>query len=584
MNRIIYWIKHFISPFKWKFSSQLFITIFLLFASFIGVQVIINNYLFSDYYTTQQLNRFYSKLEIYISDLDTITDEDYYEAMYEFSNENNAFSLILNDNFDLLRSTKTSYSIDVVDTSTYKNYTILLPDTSYNFEVGENIVGEIKIHDIDQGYYLPMYLESSTNIIYDSECSSCTSITGIITNIYLPTNINHVYSNNQIVLNEIFTIKSISDDLEDYSYKTGYYYESKTIYSRNIIFINSLDNGYYAVNILPLQGTEEILQILTSYNIYMYLAVLLVVIITSTLISRLIAKPITDIDDVAKNISNLNFNTNISKPFNKETESLSSSIKQMAHNLEKNIQDLNLKNQEIMALYDEQVTQLELRKRLVSSISHELKTPLMIMQVSIQGILDNIFTPEESMIELENVVNEINNVDEMLQDLFEIYKLDSIDLKINMQELNLEKITLDIVNDFENIINSNQLSCDVTSVKAPIIKGDKALIDRVITNFLTNAIKYTPNNNRIEIKIEKIKKDYKFSIINYGINISEKDIPHLFEPFYKVDKSGSRTTKTRGTGLGLYLVKEILESHNYEYGIRNIVNGVEAYFITKKTS
>jgi signal transduction histidine kinase len=104
----------------------------------------------------------------------------------------------------------------------------------------------------------------------------------------------------------------------------------------------------------------------------------------------------------------------------------------------------------------------------------------------------------------------------------------------------------------------------------------------VISNILTNAIKYTPNKNKIEISIQSIKDKIEYRVTNYGTTIPEENLENIWEPFFRIDESRTKNTKSKGTGLGLYIVSETLKAHRFDYGIENVKNGVSIWFTAKK--
>ena len=116
------------------------------------------------------------------------------------------------------------------------------------------------------------------------------------------------------------------------------------------------------------------------------------------------------------------------------------------------------------------------------------------------------------------------------------------------------------------------------------IEADKKLIHRVISNYFTNAIKYTSKGEKIYIEISEHKDRVYFELTNYGITIEEEDLENIWMPFFRSVNSETPRLKTKGTGIGLYLVSEILKAHDCEYGIENTKNGVKAYFYIKTKS
>ena len=205
------------------------------------------------------------------------------------------------------------------------------------------------------------------------------------------------------------------------------------------------------------------------------------------------------------------------------------------------------------------------------------------MQASISGILDGVFEPEENEAELQNVLKEINHTNEIVQEVLDVYRLDNDSFSLEIEPLDLVFFTQKIINSFETVLkNANakiSFFYDERNIK---IDGDYRQLKRVISNLFVNAIKYSPEYQTVDVSITRQGEKILFSVTNYGVTIPEEDIKNVFEPFYRVDKTGNRTEKRKGSGLGLYIVREILEKHHFEYGIKNIENGVTFYFIANE--
>lgn len=372
--------------------------------------------------------------------------------------------------------------------------------------------------------------------------------------------------------------------LIDFEKESGSYMtEGDTKYANNVAFVNKIDDDNYVITIFSIQTTDKMLNTLNTYNFYVYVFIFIVICLSAWYIGKFIAKPIENITEVANDISNLDFSQKANEFGNRETTQLSKSINLLNDNLKQTIEELNIKNQEANELAQSQQKQFQMKKQLVSSISHELKTPLAIMQASISGILDGIFEPEENEAELQNVLKEINHTNEIVQEVLDVYRLDNDSFSLEIETLDLVFFTQKIINSFETVLkNANakiSFFYDERNIK---IDGDYRQLKRVISNLFVNAIKYSPEYQTVDVSITRQGEKILFSVTNYGVTIPEEDIKNVFEPFYRVDKTGNRTEKRKGSGLGLYIVREILEKHHFEYGIKNIENGVTFYFIANE--
>lgn len=569
-------------------STQLILTIILIFATFFTLQTLLNSQFFKNYYTEREFNDIHADLMEYVDKMND-PSRDIYDEMYVFTSQRNAYSVVVNSQFRIFTSSYTNYTIVVEDISSLDQYTVIIPDNNYTYTIDELISLTIyPYNELNEDLYSPSLINVSEGTIYSSNlsCSSsdCVTLSGKIIQINKPNNLNYVFENNTIVKQEISKLSSEFINLSEIQYMdNGYWYKSTDGPIDTLVFIHDLRNWDYIITIIPIEDTDEIISIVSSYNNYVYLTAIVIIFLWSFRLSSIISKPIQNIELVTKEIANLNFNAEAHEYKNKESASLSRSINLISRNLKEALETLNTKNQELTTLYNDQSMQVSLKKQLVSSISHELKTPLMIMQVTIQGILDGVIPQEDQKTELLNVVDEINKSSAMIQDMLQIYRLDDANSELEITEFNLSDSIKFFIQDFENIIKSYNFNLEVNIPDKVIIEADKKLINRVISNYFTNAIKYTNEGERIYLEVYEDEDRAYFELTNYGVTIKEEELENIWTPFYRANnKTETPKLKTKGTGIGLYLVSEILKAHNSEFGIHNVENGVKAYFYINK--
>lgn len=563
-------------------STQLIATIVLLFASFFLLQTILNSQFFAEYYTQQEFNNIHSDLIEYTDKMNE-PNSDYYDIMYEFTANKNAYTVVTSGDFRFLESTETDYTIIVEDGIDSEQYKILIPDNSYNYTLNESIELSLYVHISE--LYSPASITTTDTIVYNSNvCSQvdCISISGTVVEINKPNNLNYKFADNNIVNLELIKLSNESFDISLYEYEDGYWYKSIDGPYDTLVFIHQLD-WKYIVTIIPIENPDGIISIISNYNYYVYMTAIVILFLWSFRLSNIISKPIQNIELVAKEIADLNFNVEAKEYNNRENASLTRSINLISKNLKETLETLNKRNEEMTSLYDEQTKQVTLKKQLVSSISHELKTPLMIMQVTIQGILDDVIPEDIQEVELLNVIDEINKSSIMIQDMLQIYRLDNAQSELEISEFSLSDCIHMIVGEFDNVIKNHNLQIKLDIKDIITIEADHKLIKRVISNFFTNAIKYTPENEKIEIKVTETKDQAYFELINFGATIDPENLQNIWMPFFRGEETNSNERlKTKGTGIGLYLVSEILKAHSCKFGIKNVENGVKSYFYINK--
>lgn len=568
-------------------STQLTFTLILIFASFFLLQTFLNNTFFQSYYNERQLESIISNIDVYVEKLKVDElDNDHYNAVFDYTSENNAYSIIVDREYNILTSSHNSYTIKVKETLTDNIYEFYVPNNDYEYVEGAIITVNLKNYENNIAVPSDIYIDHQR--IYTSgltcESEDCINIEGTVDEIDKPNNLNYLFDKNISVKQEITKLQQLENDselLEEYSSGNSWYISTDGPIDILVVVNNLKYNA--VVTIIPMVNTDDIIHIVAGYNYYLYLTALVIIFLWSFRMSSIISKPIQNIELVAREIAQLNFNVEAHENNNRENESLSKSINLISRNLNETLDEINTKNDELTSLYVGQSKQIALKKQLVSSISHELKTPLMIMQVTIQGILDGVIDESEQEFELNNVIDEINKSSIMIQDMLQIYRLDDANTQLDINSFNLGSVVTFFLKDFEKALQKYNFTIHCNIDENTYIEADVKLIKRVISNFITNAIKYTPEGQDIYIQVSQTENEAYFELTNYGTSISSTDLTNVWLPFYRLEQEDTTKRKTKGSGIGLYLVSEILKAHQAEYGMISESNYVKAYFKINKT-
>jgi len=563
-------------------STQIFTFISSFVLLLILLQFLVYQFVFQGFYLNQQLSILNDIVTEYVVDLRSSQSRNYFSTIYNFTSQNNAISLVLDENFVPIQEEFENYSIELTDSSTFEVYRIVLPETTAVIRLSDRISASILLREGAQREYDIYSLTLNNELEYEIPCNNCIRVNGIVTQINAPRTLNLYFRSNQAAVSELFKVRN-SEQVKTANFdQIGVRLISNTEFSRNIVYLNKIAENTFILTIFITERPEDITNILGAYNFTIYLVVIALAVVMSILVSRFISKPIVTIDNAAKEISNLNFDVVVQESQNVEVSSLSKSINTMAVNLKNTVQKLNQRNQEVTALYEEQLDQIELRKKFISAISHELKTPLMVMNITAQGILDGIFDEKEQRTELQKILNEVGTLDSMIKDLLDVYKLDELRLDMDIEKVNLRTLTERQLENVDNLIQRYELELSLESDRNVSVMASPKFMGMVISNILTNAIKYTPNKNNIEITIQSVKDKIEYRVTNYGTTIPEDKLENIWEPFFRIDESRTKNTKSKGTGLGLYIVSETLKAHRFDYGIENVKNGVSIWFTAKK--
>ena len=352
-------------------------------------------------------------------------------------------------------------------------------------------------------------------------------------------------------------------------------------------FTKILDNYSYSVLLLPLdehygyaegqepapnaliavfygfktQGFHQLRDELIKSNFPLLLGGVLFIVLFSYLISYMTTKRIKEIDRVAMEITNNNFKGVLDTKGNDELSSLSSHINTMSSNLKRNIDALNLEIDQVKKME-------QLRKEFIAQFTHEIKTPLAIINGNID-LLENVDDEDKKAKYIEVINKEISVINDLVLQMLDLSKLEAKAVTLDKKEIDLRELTEDIVDDYEQLLMDKKLKIEIQGEDVLIV-SDRKRIEMVIQNYLSNAIKHAFINSTIKIKI----KENEFSIENKGKQIDEKRMDTIWESFVSDDQ--------KGTGLGLAIVRNILELHEMSYGVHNLEDGVEFYFRWKK--
>ncbi|MCC0627499.1 MULTISPECIES: HAMP domain-containing sensor histidine kinase [unclassified Clostridioides] len=337
------------------------------------------------------------------------------------------------------------------------------------------------------------------------------------------------------------------------------YNQGKTKYSLLVKFMKK-DNYLFAISI-PIEHSEETIGIVNKFNIIMGIFSVIIITILTFILSNRVIKPIEKLKLLSKDISELNFRTEDIKT-NDEIEELAYSINIMSVKLEKAHNELNKRNENL--------------KSFISDASHEMKTPIALIKAYAIGMKDGL----DDGTYIDTIIEQAENMTNIINVLLYWTKYEK--REVNLCRVDLKERLYKSLKNYELLIDRGGISvkCSIDD-KELIMSSDEDSIDMVFNNLISNAIKYT-SNNEIEISLFKENDRIILSIKN-GIDYDiEDDIENIWKPFYVLDKS--RSKELSGTGLGLTIVRTILEENNFRYRVEICDGIIEFYIIFIKST
>ena len=370
-----------------------------------------------------------------------------------------------------------------------------------------------------------------------------------------------------IEVNDKFSIRKLKDN------KNGVTY---------VLLSSVLDNGYLLYVRIPITSIQESVKISNNFLYLMAGLTILISAVVISYVSRKFTDPILELNNIAKKMANLDFShkyelTNA----NDEINNLGKSINQMSDKLEKTIKQLRSTNIELEKDIEEKSKIDEMRKSFISDVSHELKTPIALIQGYSEGLLENVNSDEESRkFYAEVILDETNKMDKLVKQLLELMKLEYGKREFDDSEFNLVELEREVVRKSEVMLNEKKVEVEFDTTDDITVIADDFYIEQVISNYITNAIKHVKEINgnksiRITNEVDNVKNKVRIQVFNTGDNIPEEYIEKIWKRFYKADES--RTREDGGSGIGLSFVKAIMTNYGNAYGVINKENGVEFY-------
>lgn len=348
--------------------------------------------------------------------------------------------------------------------------------------------------------------------------------------------------------------------------------------SNYIELFGQLDSGDFVYLRTNFQSMTENVRIFNQFMGYIAIGALIIMMVLMILVGNSFTKPILQIADIAKRMADLDFEVKYPVKTGDEIGVLGNSINVLAETLESTISELKSANNELQKDIQDKIQIDEMRKEFLSNVSHELKTPIALIQGYAEGLQDNISEDQESRdFYCEVIIDEANKMNKMVKKLLTLNQIE-----FGKEQVNFERF--DIVEVIKSVIQSASLLASQKDAEIILLEdyepsyvwADEYMVEEVITNYVSNAIHHVDGEKRIEVSMQQKGDVLRISVFNTGQPIPEEDIDKIWIKFYKVDKA--RTRAYGGSGIGLSIVKAVMDSMNQQCGAINHEDGVEFWF------
>lgn len=366
----------------------------------------------------------------------------------------------------------------------------------------------------------------------------------------------------------------ISSESETYALQKVYV---KRMNSSYIYLIGNLDNGDYIMLRASIESIQESAQISSQFFVYVTICVSCVSFLAMLFISRRFTEKILDLAKIAQKMSHLDFAQKYPVETEDEIGVLGESINTLSEALEKTLGELKSANVQLQRELEKKVQIDEMRKEFLSNVSHELKTPIALIQGYAEGLQENINDDAESRdFYCEVIMDEAAKMNVLVKKLLDLNQIEFGTETLTMEHFDIVATIDNILSNAEILFRQKEAVLKFNAENSVYVWGDVYLVEEAFTNYMSNALNHVDGEKIIEVKVEKKNDIVRISVFNTGALIPEDDIEQIWVKFYKVDKA--RTREYGGSGVGLSIVKATMERLGQHYGVENRENGVEFWF------
>ena len=369
-------------------------------------------------------------------------------------------------------------------------------------------------------------------------------------------------------------INEILAETDNYVIRESHEYVNDADY---LEIIGTLDSGEPFVMQTTLESLRDSANISNRFLVYIGIIVIAISSVVIYWFSRRFSDPVLELAEISKRMTELDFDAKFTSDINNEIGVLGANINQLSEALEETISELKTANNELKKDIEKKDKIDEMRREFISNVSHELKTPIALIQGYAEGLKECINDdPESRDFYCEVIMDEAGKMNKMVKNLISLNRLEFGNDIVEMERFDIVSLVRNVINSTGILLEQKEIRLIFDDSGEIYVWADEYKIEEVVTNYISNAINHCDYDRVIEVKLKKNGGVVRLSVFNTGDPIPEGDIDKIWIKFYKVDKA--RTREYGGSGIGLSIVKAIAESLNQECGVINYDNGVEFWF------
>ncbi len=342
-----------------------------------------------------------------------------------------------------------------------------------------------------------------------------------------------------------------------------------------------LNSGISFVMRSPIESIRESVSIANRFLGYVGLLAALAGGVFIWFVADRITKPILELNRISEQMVHLNFDAKYAGQSQNEIGLLGDNINKLSQSLEKAISELKTANNELQKDIEKKEQIDEMRKEFLANVSHELKTPIALIQGYAEGLMEGINDDTESRnFYCEVIMDEASKMNVMVQKLLTLNQLESGNDVVTMERFDVTALAFNYIQSAGILTRQNEITVTMEEYPPIYVWADEYKVEEVFMNYFSNAVNHCAGEKKIIVSMEDKGDRVRVGVFNTGNPIPEESVGHLWEKFYKVDKA--RTREYGGSGVGLSIVKAIMESMNQKYGVENYNNGVLFWFELEK--
>ncbi len=344
-----------------------------------------------------------------------------------------------------------------------------------------------------------------------------------------------------------------------------------------------LDNGTYFLCRSALEGIKDSVSLANRFLAYVGVGAALLSGLIILAVTRKITGPIKELTDISQRMISLDFEAKYQGSSKTEIARLGQNINELSRSLETTISELKSANNELLRDLQHKNEIDEMRKEFLANVSHELKTPIALIQGYAEGLQEDIHEDQENRdFYCEVIVDEAAKMNAVVKKLMTLNELEYGSNPISMERVDIVSLIRNYLQSAEILVKQRKARVEFLPTEPVFVWADEYKVEEVFSNYFTNALNHVAEQGEIAISLSGQNKNIRISVYNEGKPIPEENMPFIWDKFYKIDKA--RTREYGGSGVGLSIVKVTMEAMNQHYGVKNHDNGVEFWFELERVS